>query len=105
MTFYEDIAHRLYVWKTEIGDTKFFDPFEFIEEKHKEARFKGQVFYQNLMQALPNHFGAKMRKGFFVEVLQYCKSKIDESETEKPKSKYRNFSANKELIYYKDEKN
>lgn len=105
MTFYEEIAHRLFVWKTEIGDTKFFDPFEFIEEKHKEARFKGPVFYQNLMRALPNHFGAKLRNGFFVEVLQYCKRKIDELKTEKANCKYRNFSANNELSYYRDEKN
>jgi hypothetical protein len=76
MNFYSDIAHRLYVWKTEIGDTKF-EPFDYIEAKHSEAPYKGKVFYQNLIKAMPNHFGAEMRNDFFKEVLQYCKNRID----------------------------
>ncbi len=76
MNFYEEIAHRLYVWNTKIGDTEF-EPFDFIEAKHNEAPFKGKIFYENLIKAMPNHFGAKMRNAFFNEVLQYCQQKID----------------------------
>ena len=76
MNFYEDIAHRLYVWDTTIAETKF-EPFDFIEAKHCEAPYKGKVFYQNLMSSMPNHFGAKMRKDFFFKVLEYCKQQID----------------------------
>jgi hypothetical protein len=80
MSFYSDIAHQLYTWKTKIGETKFSSPFDFIEAKHNEAPYKGKVFYENLIHAMPNHFGAKMRNDFFKEVLQYCKQKIDEIE-------------------------
>jgi hypothetical protein len=76
MNFYEDIAHRLYVWNTKIGETDF-RPFQFIEAKHNEAPFKGEVFYRNLMQAMPNHFGSKLRSDFFKKVLEYCQQKID----------------------------
>jgi len=75
MNFYEEIAHGLYVWNTKIGETEF-EPFDFIEAKHNEAPFKGKVFYQNLIKAMPNHFGAEMRRSFFNEVLQYCKDRI-----------------------------
>ena len=77
MNFYKDIAHRLYVWKTEIGDTKFSSPFDFIEAKHNEAPYKGKVFYENLLSEMPDHFGAGMRYEFFKEIIQYCKHKID----------------------------
>jgi len=78
MDFYHDIAHRLYVWNTKIGETNFRDPFEFIEAKHSEAPFKGKIFYENLIQRLPDHFGAKMRPDFFNEILNYCGQKIEE---------------------------
>ncbi len=75
MNFYEDIAHKLYVFNTKIGETEF-EPFDFIEAKHNEAPYKGKVFYQNLIDAMPNHFGAKMRNDFFKEVVQYCADRI-----------------------------
>jgi len=77
MNFYEDIAHRLYVWNTKIGDTNFANPIDFIEAKHLEAPYKGKVFYENVIKAMPNHFGAKMRNDFFNEIVQYCKNKIE----------------------------
>lgn len=80
MNFYEDIKHRLYVWNTKIGDTNFANPIDFIEAKHLEAPYKGRVFYENIINVMPNHFGAEMRNDFFKEVLQYCKQKIDEIE-------------------------
>lgn len=80
MNFYEDIKHRLYVWNTKIGDTNFANPIDFIEAKHLEAPYKGRVFYENIINVMPNHFGAEMRNDFFKEVLQYCKQKINEIE-------------------------
>lgn len=77
MNFYEDIAHRLYVWNTKIGDTNFANPIDFIEAKHLEAPYKGKVFYENVIKAMPNHFGAEMRNDFFKDIVQYCKNKID----------------------------
>lgn len=74
--FYEEIAHKIYTYQTQIGVTNF-DLLEYIEERHKSAPFKGSTFYSNLIHALPNHFGAKMFPDKFKEVLLYCKSKID----------------------------
>lgn len=76
MKYYDEIVHRLYIWETKIGDTEF-EPFDYIEAKHNEATYKGKVFYQNIINAMPNHFGAKMRNEFFKEVLHYCKQKIN----------------------------
>jgi len=69
MNFYEDIAHRLYVWNTKIGDTNFANPIDFIEAKHLEAPYKGKVFYENVIKAMPNHFGAEMRNDFFKDIV------------------------------------
>lgn len=77
MSFYKEIVHRLFVWNTRIGETEF-EPFEYIEEKHKEAPYKGRVFYTILMRELPNHFGAKLRNDFYLELLNYCNQKIRE---------------------------
>lgn len=77
MEFYKEIVHKLYVWNTKIGETDF-DPFDFIEAQHNEAPYKGKVFYQNLIREMPNHFGAKMRNDFFIEILEYCNKKIIE---------------------------
>jgi hypothetical protein len=94
MNFYEEIAHKLYVWNTTIEETDF-EPFDFIEAKHNEAPFKGKVFYQNLIHAMPKHFGAKMRNDFFKEVLQYCKIKIDN--IDKPKQTEFQFTYEQEV--------
>jgi hypothetical protein len=78
MDFYTDIAHQLFIGKTKIGETFFKDPFEFIEQHHQRAPFKGTVFYSNLLLALPNHFGAKMYPDRFRKLADYCGSKIAE---------------------------
>jgi hypothetical protein len=75
MNFYNDIAHKLYVWNTKIGETEF-EPFDYIEARHNEAPYKGKVFYQNLIKAMPYHFGANLRNDFFKEVVKYCVEKI-----------------------------
>ncbi|MBL7766990.1 MAG: hypothetical protein JNJ58_12890 [Chitinophagaceae bacterium] len=79
LNYYSNIAHRLYIGNTKIGATKF-EPFDFIEAIHSEAPFKGKVFYQNLIQAMPNHFGAQMKEDLYIQVLQYCKQKIDSTD-------------------------
>lgn len=77
MSFYKEIVHRLFVWNTRIGEAEL-EPFEYIEEKHKEAPYKGKVFYTNLMRELSNHFGAELRNDFYLELLNYCDQKIRE---------------------------
>jgi hypothetical protein len=77
MDFYKTLVHKLYVWDTSINGTFFSDPYEFIEANHEIAQFKGSVFYENIIHALPDHFGAKMRPEFFRELLSYCSSKKD----------------------------
>lgn len=86
MNFYKDIAHSLYIQNTKIGNTHFSNPFDFIEAKHNEAPYKGKVFYQNLIHAMPT--GERLadtekgetptiREKIFYETLNYCKQKID----------------------------
>ena len=100
MNFYEEIAHKLYVWNTKIGETEF-EPFDFIEAKHNEAPFKGKVFYQNLIKAMPNHFGAKMRNDFFKEVLQYCQQNIKPIHNEQIKQKIESENGNAINVFCK----
>lgn len=87
MDFYKDIAQRLYTGNTKINGTNFSDSFEFIEAMHKQAEFKGKVFYQNLIHAMPTGEGfADTKKGetpsfrekLFFRIVNYCKDKIDE---------------------------
>jgi hypothetical protein len=85
MDFYADIVHQLYIGKTKIGETFFSDPFEFIEQQHEHAPYKGKVFYSNLLQALPNHFGATMYPDRFRQLAEYCGLRIAEF-TAAPKS-------------------
>lgn len=87
MDFYKDIAQRLYTGNTKINGTNFSDSFEFIEAIHKQAEFKGKIFYQNLIHAMPTGEGfADTQKGetpsfrekLFFRIVDYCKKKIDE---------------------------
>lgn len=89
MDFYKDIAQRLYTGNTNINGTYFSDSFEFIEAIHKQAEFKGKVFYQNLIHAMPTGEGfadtqkgetPSFRENVFLEISMYCKEKIEEIE-------------------------
>lgn len=81
--FYTKIATSLYTGNMKIGGTKFSDAFKFIEAKHQEAQFKGEVYYENLLHEMPNHWGAKLRNEIFHEVIAYCKEKIDLAKNQK----------------------
>jgi hypothetical protein len=75
---YRNLAHKLFIGKTEINGTHFTDKFEFIEQVHAKAPYRGEVFYSNLLHALPDHFGAKMFPKLFKELADYCGAKIAE---------------------------
>jgi len=77
ISFYSDIAHNLYVGKTNIGATKLND-IQYIEEMHKKSEFQGILYYQNLIPALIPHWGKDVRNDYFKRLVKYCNQKINE---------------------------
>jgi hypothetical protein len=83
MNFYQDIAHRLYVQDTKIGDTVFHRWEDFLDAKNNLSDFPGKVFWANVQAAMvaqPQHFGLKLRGDFYLKVLEFCKQRINEIE-------------------------
>lgn len=76
-SFYSDIAHNLYVDKTNIGATKL-NAIQYIEVMHKKSEFQGIPYYQNLIYALVPHWGSKVLNDFFKRLVKYCNDKIKE---------------------------
>ena len=82
MEFFEQIKHQLYTYNYKIGNFDFFNAYDFIEAKHKEAAYEGKPFYSNLIRVMPVE-GIRLDSGnyqarIFMEVVHYCKAKIDE---------------------------
>lgn len=98
MDFYEQIAHQLYTYNYKIGNTDFFKPIDFIEAKHKTSEHKGDVFYKNVMNAMPikgHHFNGGYKDEIFRTVLNYCNNMISEVSNE----------SNSEIKIFKIDKN
>ena len=88
MNFYEDTVNDIYLKSTDIDGTHFSDPLAFLEEKHLIAKFKGKVFYENIINELVKHWRAKtpLRVGEHFSddctlIVNYCKGKIAEVST------------------------
>ncbi|HTB99319.1 MAG TPA: hypothetical protein VK705_01415 [Ferruginibacter sp.] len=90
LSFFEDMVHQLYTYNYKIGAVNFFNYESFIEAKHGQIEFKGKVFYQNLIHAMPIT-GVRLadetkgeiptyKERVFKDVLAYCSKKMNEIE-------------------------
>ena len=88
INFYKKIATALYCFNYKIGGDDYGNFKSFIEAKHNISFTKGEIFYSNLINAMPI-FGeqiADIAKGeipsykekIFKEVLAYCKSRLSD---------------------------
>lgn len=86
--FFVKIARQLYSQNYKIEGINLFSFENFIEAKYHETDLKGEIFYANLIHAMPKVGGkiADKLKGenptyqekIFTAVFNYCKNKIEE---------------------------
>lgn len=87
LDYFKNIAKQLYLKNYKIGAVNYFTYENFIEAKQKNFEINGELYYQNIIHAMPV-FGERIadeakgetptyKEKIFREVLNYCKDKIE----------------------------
>lgn len=81
---FSDTISRLYDNFFKTGSTDFFDPFNFIEERHEMSKIKGKAFYDRLLNEYEKYKDGCIElvpgRVFYndcIEYIDYCKTKIE----------------------------